>query len=60
MEANPSLVGSSHWPNVSRNDSVTVTRDGEFIYTGIVDDQTEDGTAVWILPKNNHRQQVGP
>jgi hypothetical protein len=58
MEANPCHVGSRHWPNVSRNDSVTVTRDGEIIYTGIVDDQTEDGTAIWILPKNDHRQLV--
>lgn len=45
-----------HWPEISRNDLVSVSRGGHVLYEGLVDDRSDDGTVVWILPKNGYRQ----
>lgn len=44
-----------HWPDMRRNELVSVSRDGHVLYEGLVDDRTDDGTVVWILPKNGYR-----
>ncbi|NUU33086.1 hypothetical protein [Arthrobacter sp. C9C5] len=45
-----------HWPEMSLNDVVSVSRDGHILYEGVVEDRTDDGTIVWILRKNGYRQ----
>ncbi len=45
-----------HWPEMSLNDVVSVSRDGHILYEGVVEDRTDDGTVVWIRRKNGYRQ----
>ncbi|WAJ32995.1 hypothetical protein OUO20_18355 [Arthrobacter sp. FX8] len=46
------------WRQYDHDELVRVSSGGQTLFEGRVDDKTEDGTIVWIIPFNGHRRLI--
>jgi hypothetical protein len=54
-EKNPS---ARTFRQYDHDELVSVSSGGQALFVGRVDDKTEDGTIVWVLPLNGHRRLI--